>query len=77
MKTLSITLEEPLLKALDQGIKDRSLKGRSEAVREAIREWLAKRTLQKKIQREIAAYRKKPVDPDEFSPLFSSQEWPS
>lgn len=77
MKTLSITIEEPLLKELDRGIKTLSLKGRSEAIRQAIREWLRQQKEQKKIQREIDGYRKKPVTKEEFGPLLAAQEFPS
>lgn len=74
MKTLSITIEESLLKELDRGIKTSSLSGRSEAIRLAIRTWLEKFSLQKKIQKEIEGYRKKPVLKEEFAPLLSAQE---
>lgn len=76
MITLSITIEEPLLKKLDRSVKEAALGGRSEAVREAIRAWLDRQELQKKIQREIAGYRKKPVKKDEFESLMSLQEIP-
>lgn len=70
-------MDESLLKALDQGIKERSVAGRSEAIREAVREWLKKRTLEKKIRKEIEGYRKRPIKSDEFSSLLSVQGWPS
>ncbi len=76
MKTLSITIDDSLLKALDRGIREFDFAGRSEAVREAIRDWLAKRELKKKVQAEIAAYKKQPVKKDEFESLMNAQEWP-
>lgn len=77
MKTLSITIDEGLLKELDQSVRRFSLAGRSAAIREAVREWLYKQALKKKIQKEIEGYRKKPIDPTEFGPLISAQEFPS
>jgi len=77
MKTLSITIDEGLLKELDQNVHQFSLGGRSEAVREAVREWLYRQALKKKIQKEIEGYRKKPVDSNEFGSLISAQEFPS
>ncbi len=76
MKTLSITIEEPLLRELDRGIKAMSLKGRSEAIRQAIRDWLKHQKERKEIQREIDGYRKYPVTQDEFGPLLAAQEFP-
>lgn len=70
-------MEESLIKELDKGIKEADLAGRSEAVREAIREWLERRELHKKIQKEIEGYRKKPVQSDEFDLLMNAQETPS
>lgn len=64
------------MSALDRKIREARLGGRSEAIRQAVRDWLKKRELQKKIQKEIEGYRKKPVKEDEFGPLLSSQEIP-
>jgi metal-responsive CopG/Arc/MetJ family transcriptional regulator len=76
MKTLSITIEESLLRELDRGIKAVSMKGRSEAIRVAVRQWLGEIERKKKIQREIEGYKKKPVKPEEFGRLLSLQELP-
>jgi metal-responsive CopG/Arc/MetJ family transcriptional regulator len=76
MKTLSITIEEPLLKELDQGMKRVGLKGRSEAVRAAIRDWVKKQGLNRKIRQEIQGYKEHPIQPDEFDPLIPFQELP-
>ncbi|HEX5037342.1 MAG TPA: ribbon-helix-helix domain-containing protein [bacterium] len=73
MKTLSITIEDSLLKELDRSIEEVSGGGRSEVVREAIRDWLKKLSIRKKIAKEIEGYRKKPVKEDEFGPLIASQ----
>ena len=73
MKTLSITIEDSLLKELDRNIEETTGGGRSEVVREAIRDWLKKLSLRKKIMKEIEGYRKKPVREDEFAPLMASQ----
>ena len=77
MKTLSITIDGPLLKELDRGIREVSLPGRSEAIRQAIRDWLKKQALGKKVRKEVEGYRKRPVKKDEFDALLSSQELPS
>ena len=76
MKTVSITIEAPLLADLDRQIKAHSDLGRSEVIRQAIREWLDRRKLKKKIQKEIEGYQKKPVQPDEFDALLARQEFP-
>ncbi len=76
MKTLSITMEEPLIKEIDNTAKELKLSGRSEAIREAVKYWLKKRSLKKKLQQEIAGYRKKPASSDETDPFLTEQEWP-
>jgi len=73
MRTLSITIEESLLKELDRGIKEVGAGGRSEAIRQAIRGWLKHLSLRKKIKKEIEGYRKRPVQEDEFGPLIACQ----
>ncbi len=77
MKTLSITMDEPLLQKLDRKIRKMGLGGRSEAIRQAVGEWLKKHGLRKKIQKELKGYQTHPVKPDEFARLMNSQEWPS
>ncbi|MBF0491948.1 MAG: ribbon-helix-helix protein, CopG family [Deltaproteobacteria bacterium] len=76
MKTLSITVDDYLVKDLDQSIRENALSGRSEAIREAIKYWLARRMLRKKIQKEIEGYKKKPVKNEEFEIFNKTQEWP-
>ena len=76
MKTVSITIDESLLKALDQGIKEAVLPGRSEAIRLAVRDWLQKQALKKKIKKELDGYKKYPVTKDEFGPWLDMQEPP-
>ncbi len=76
MKTLSITVEEPLLKSLDRAIQEGSIAGRSEAIRQAIRDWLKQRELRKKLRREVQGYQKRPVKKDEFESLLSVQGIP-
>ena len=69
-------MEEHLLKKLDQCIKKESLTGRSEAIRQAVRDWLKKKELSINIQKEVEGYKKKPVKAEEFDPLLSLQEIP-
>ena len=77
MFTLSVTIEENLLKGLDQSVEEAHLSGRSEAVRMAIRNWLEGQNLQKMIRKEIAGYKKKPVSKkNEFHALMNAQRWP-
>jgi metal-responsive CopG/Arc/MetJ family transcriptional regulator len=76
MITISITVERPLLKALDRKIREQDLAGRSEAIRQAIRDWLRKQAIQRMVQKEIQAYKKYPVKKDEFESLIFSQELP-
>ena len=76
MKTLSITMEEPLVKEVDHSVREYKFSGRSEAIREAVKYWLRKRNLKQKIKKEIEGYRKKPVSSDEMAPFLTEQEWP-
>ena len=76
MKTLSITIDEHLVKALDRNIKKFQLSGRSEAIREALQYWLKKGELKNKIEQEIEAYKKKPVQDKELESFWREQEWP-
>ena len=69
-------MEDQLLKALDQKIREVRLVGRSEAIRQAVREWLKRQEMRKKVQKEIEGYLKKPITSDEFEPFLRFQELP-
>lgn len=76
MKTVSITMDASLLGEIDRWIKRADVGGRSEVIRQAVREWLRRRTLEQQIEKEIEGYRKRPVKPGEFAPLLNAQEIP-
>lgn len=76
MKTVSITMDASLLEEIDRWVKKADVGGRSEVIRQAVREWLRRRALEKQIAREIEGYRKRPVKENEFTPFLEAQEIP-
>jgi len=74
-KTISIRIDETLLKAVDVAIKSEQ-RGRSDVIREALELWLKRRALEEKIRRHLEGYKRHPVTPDEFEPILRAQRWP-
>lgn len=72
MKTISITIDEPLLRLLDQAAKD-ARRTRSDLFRMALTEWLAAARRQRLAAEDRAGYESRPVEPDEFDGLISAQ----
>ncbi len=72
-KTVSIRMDEALLRALDaQGGK----RARSEVLREAVEVWLAQKRLSAKVERHREGYGRWPEQVDEFGALHAAQAWP-
>ena len=72
MKTISITIDEPLLKCLDEAAKV-AHRTRSDLFRMALSEWLATARRRQLTAEDRAGYETQPVGPDEFDVLIAAQ----
>lgn len=72
MKTISITIDEPLLQRLDQAARD-ARKSRSDLFRMALSEWLAATRRRRLAAEDRAGYESQPVGLDEFDGLINAQ----
>ena len=72
MKTISITIGEPLLGHLDRAAR-RVQKTRSELFRLALQEWLDGQRRRQMVAKDRAGYEAHPVRPDEFDGLIAAQ----
>ena len=72
MKTISITIDEPLLRRLDQAARD-ARKTRSDLFRMALSEWLAVARRRQLAAEDRAGYESQPVGVDEFAGLIDAQ----
>ena len=72
MKTISITIDEPLLSHLDRAAKTAD-KTRSELFRLALQEWLDGQRRRRLVAEDRAGYEAHPVRPDEFDGLIAAQ----
>jgi metal-responsive CopG/Arc/MetJ family transcriptional regulator len=72
---ISVRLDDGLVRAMDEAAQT-DQRGRSELVREAVELWLTHRRLAEQVHRHRQGYRRRPVKPDEFSPVLGSQQWP-
>ncbi len=72
MKTICITVDETLLRAVDRAAKA-DKRTRSDVCRLALRAWLADARHARRVSEEHEAYRIRPVAPDEFEGLIAAQ----
>ncbi len=72
MKTISITIDKPLLERLDDAVRA-ARKTRSELLGLALREWLEGEHRRRLAAEDPAGYEKHPVRPDEFEGLIPAQ----
>ena len=72
MTTISITVDPPLLKAIDRVARD-SKRTRSDICRLALRQWLQWERENLMVREEQEAYRAHPVTTDEFDDLIAAQ----
>lgn len=72
MKTISITIDEPLLGHLDNAARS-ARKTRSDLLRLVLREWLEGQRRRRLVAEDRAAYENHPVRPDEFEGLITAQ----
>jgi len=75
MKTIQITIDEPLLDRLDQQVRC-SGKARSAFIRTAIARELRRLQIAEMDRRHAEAYRLHPPDEEELSDWESVQAWP-
>jgi metal-responsive CopG/Arc/MetJ family transcriptional regulator len=74
MRTVQITLEDELVKAVDRAA-DRLDQSRSAFTRDALRAALAKLEVQAQEQQHREGYLRQPVNPGEFSDFEDEQVW--
>ena len=72
MKTISISIDEPLLSDLDRAAR-KADKTRSELFRLALQEWLDDRRRRELVAEDRAGYHTHPVRPGEFEGLIAAQ----
>lgn len=74
MKTIQMTIDEKLLKELDQTIKQMSIT-RSAFIRESIAYYLRRKKIIEMEMQQRAGYERNPVRDDEFSIWEDEQVW--
>ncbi len=74
MKTIQMTIDEPLLDEVDQVIHDLKTT-RSAFIRSALQLALQRYAISKLEQQHVAGYAKHPVTPGEFDIWESEQAW--
>jgi metal-responsive CopG/Arc/MetJ family transcriptional regulator len=74
MKNVQITIDQATLTAVDRAAGPLGLK-RSEIVRQALREWLRRRSVERFEEEWIAALRKTADDPRRADDWLASQTW--
>lgn len=74
MKTIQMTLDEDLIEELDGAVKKMGT-SRSAFTRQALRAALSRLREMEMEERDIAGYREKPIQADEFSDWENEQIW--
>lgn len=74
MKTIQMTLDEDLVKAVDRISKQLNT-SRSAFTRKALREAIARHSIEQQERKHRQGYEKCPVAADEFSVWESEQDW--
>lgn len=75
-KTISIRLEDRLLKRIDRSARSAGKK-RSDVIRDALQEWVRASSVRELEIREAEGYRKRPQSKDEYEPWLKVQAWPA
>ncbi|MBS0462549.1 MAG: ribbon-helix-helix protein, CopG family [Proteobacteria bacterium] len=76
MKTIQMTIDEPLLKAVDKASRVRKT-SRSAFIREAVEMALRRQATEELETRHAAGYRRQPVQAGEFDVWAGEQAWGS
>ena len=74
MKTVQMTIDERLLKAVDRHCRARHL-SRSAFIRDALEAQLARERVREQERRHAEGYRNRPVEPGEFDAWVAEQDW--
>ena len=74
MKNIQVTIDPTTLTAVDRAARPLGLK-RSEIVRQALREWLHRRSVERFDEEWIAALEKRADDPKRADDWLASQVW--
>jgi metal-responsive CopG/Arc/MetJ family transcriptional regulator len=75
MQTIQVVLDANLLKAADTAAKRKKL-NRSELIRQALREHLARLSMQALEERDRRGYEARPQRTDEYHPWEEAAAWP-
>jgi metal-responsive CopG/Arc/MetJ family transcriptional regulator len=74
MKNIQVTIDPETLTAVDRAARPLGLK-RSAIVRQALREWLHRRSVERFEEEWVAGLKKKPDDPKRADDWLASQVW--
>jgi metal-responsive CopG/Arc/MetJ family transcriptional regulator len=74
MKTIQITIDEGLLKKVDQATHIKKI-ARSLFIRKALEDTLQQMAIEELEQKQAEGYRRQPVTPGEFDVWESEQAW--
>ncbi len=74
MKTIQMTIDEPLLKEVDRVVTELHTT-RSAFIREALEAALRRHDIRKLEQQHAQGYRQHPVEPGEFDVWSNEQHW--
>ncbi|MFT4178257.1 MAG: ribbon-helix-helix domain-containing protein [Thermomonas sp.] len=74
MKTIQMTIDEPLLKSVDKAIRAKKT-SRSAFIREAVVLALRRQAIEELEARHAEGYRRQPVKPGEFDVWANEQAW--
>ena len=74
MKTIQITIDDTLLKKVDQ-VTHRKKIARSQFIRQALEDTLRQMAVEELEQKQAEGYRRYPVTPGEFDVWESEQAW--
>lgn len=74
MKTIQMTIDEPLLTEVDR-VSDEMSTSRSAFIREALEVALRRHAIQKLEEQHANGYARYPVEPGEFDIWFDEQSW--
>jgi metal-responsive CopG/Arc/MetJ family transcriptional regulator len=74
MKTIQMTIDEPLLKALDKASRARKTT-RSAFIRDAVELALQRQSIEEQELRHAQGYKSKPIKAGEFDVWSKEQDW--
>lgn len=74
MKTIQMTIDEPLLKAVDKASRGRKT-SRSAFIRDAVEAALRRQAMEALEARHAEGYRRQPIKSGEFDHWLGEQDW--